>query len=665
MSDQTVSTENIKAVLLVGGLDFGRCPLASRLNRAIWPILGKPALQRLIEQLAGQGVRRFAVCCGNQARHVKSSLDLPPELRVQFLEEMLPSGPAGCIRDAIEPAKDGHILVLPACTVNPPNVRELVDLHSQSKAEMTIFLPSKDTGSFPEKQAQVYVCEPSISRYIPEKGYFDIKEGLVPALVKAGKRVHGAALSQPTANYTNWSEYTLALKQLLLNGSSVNSDEGFSSWNNGPDVWVGSNVQISQTAKIFGPVVIADNTRIADDALVFGPAVIGANVSIGSQSIIEESILWDACAIGTQSRVRNSLIDDAAVVPSHALVSGQLKPTAGTLLQKVKNAIRRHHIKAQVTRQLTMDSYDEVPSTLSDIFQKTPAGILRSGLAVFAFISLIVSYWDPVLKDLWRIWMQSDEYSSGLLIPFIAIYILWLRRGSFLQCQIRPSLWGLTLLAAVQGFRFWGLYYMFDSGERISFVLSIGALVFFLFGLKIFRRFVPVFLFLFLMLPFPRRVEMFMMAPLQMWATTSSVFCLEAAGFDVIREGNIININGTLVAVAEACNGLRMLTAFFVVSGTVVLLVHRPRWEKALVLASSIPVALLCNTIRLTLTAYAFTRLDGSAWEGAFHDFGGLAMMPLAVAMIVFELWLLSTIVIEPKQIKETIIERNMNPREG
>ena len=84
-----------------------------------------------------------------------------------------------------------------------------------------------------------------------------------------------------------------------------------------------------------------------------------------------------------------------------------------------------------------------------------------------------------------------------------------------------------------------------------------------------------------------------------------------------------------------------------------------------MILASSIPIALLCNTIRLTLTAYAFTRLDGSKWEGAFHDFGGLAMMPLAVAMIVFELWLLSTMVIRPKQIKESIIERKVNPQEG
>lgn len=665
MSEQTASVENIKAVILVSGLDFGRCPVASRLNRALWPILGEPVLQRLIEHLAGQGIRRFAVCCGNQATAIQSSLDLPSGLQVEYLKETLPSGPAGCIRDAIEPARDRYLIVLPACAVNPPDVRELVKLHSQSQAEMTVFLPSQDTQSFPENKAQVYVCESSISKYIPQKGYCDIKEGLVPALVKAGKVVHGALLPRPIANYTNWYEYTLAVKQLLANGASGDLDEGFSLWNHSTDVWMGSNVQISNTAQIYGPVVISDNARIADDALVFGPAVIGANVSIGSQSVVEESILWDACAIGPKSRVRNSFIDSGAVVPSHTVISGRIKPAAGTLLQKARSAVQCNRIKSHVTRNFSSGGGDEAPLTLSGMLRKTPAGIFSSALAVFAILSLIISYWHPVLKDLWRIWMQSDEYSSGLLVPLIAIYILWLRRDSFLQCPIRPSVWGLMILVAVQGFRFWSLYYMFDSGERISFVLSIGALVYFLFGMKVFSQFITVFLFLFLMLPFPRQVETLMMAPLQTWATASSVFCLETAGFNVIREGNIININGTMVAVAEACNGLRMMTAFIIVSSTVIFLVHLHRWQRVLVLVSSIPIALLCNTIRLTITAYAFTRLDGTEWEGVFHDFGGLAMMPLAVGMVFFELWLLSLMVIEPKNTKDIIIERNMNPQEG
>jgi len=129
-------------------------------------------------------------------------------------------------------------------------------------------------------------------------------------------------------------------------------------------------------------------------------------------------------------------------------------------------------------------------------------------------------------------------------------------------------------------------------------------------------------------------------------------------GYGVVQEGNIIHIGESSVAVAEACNGLRMVTAFFVISGLVVLLVKRRWWEKLIVLASSLPIALLCNTIRLTLTAMAFTVVSGEYWEKLFHDFGGYAMMPLALAAVVAELWLLTRLIVLPSEQQPIVITR-------
>jgi hypothetical protein len=42
--------------------------------------------------------------------------------------------------------------------------------------------------------------------------------------------------------------------------------------------------------------------------------------------------------------------------------------------------------------------------------------------------------------------------------------------------------------------------------------------------------------------------------------------------------------------------------------------------------------------------------LSGEYWEKIFHDFGGYAMMPLALGMVVFELWLLTRITIVPSK---------------
>ena len=125
---------------------------------------------------------------------------------------------------------------------------------------------------------------------------------------------------------------------------------------------------------------------------------------------------------------------------------------------------------------------------------------------------------------------------------------------------------------------------------------------------------------------------------------------MEMMGYAVIREGNIIHINGTSVAVAEACNGLRMVMSFFVITALVVLLVRRKLWEKLAVLFSSLPIALLCNTIRLTITAIAFTVLAGKNWEEIFHDFGGYAMMPMAVMIVVFELWFLNKLTVTTQE---------------
>jgi len=133
-------------------------------------------------------------------------------------------------------------------------------------------------------------------------------------------------------------------------------------------------------------------------------------------------------------------------------------------------------------------------------------------------------------------------------------------------------------------------------------------------------------------------------------------------GYEVAHEGNIIHIGNVAVAVAEACNGLRMVTAFFVISGLVVLLVERVWWEKLIVFVSSLPIALLCNTVRLAITAIAFTVLEGEYWEKMFHDFGGYAMMPLALAIVVGELWFLAKLTTTPKQDRIVVTKGAQRP---
>ena len=102
------------------------------------------------------------------------------------------------------------------------------------------------------------------------------------------------------------------------------------------------------------------------------------------------------------------------------------------------------------------------------------------------------------------------------------------------------------------------------------------------------------------------------------------------------------------MAVAEACSGLRMLTAFVIVAAFMAYMVKRSRLKKVILLLSSIPVAVMCNIVRLCVTAVLFMIASSELAEKFFHDFAGLVMMPVAVMLMFAELWLLDK-VIEPE----------------
>ncbi|NLX04026.1 MAG: exosortase/archaeosortase family protein [Phycisphaerae bacterium] len=266
-------------------------------------------------------------------------------------------------------------------------------------------------------------------------------------------------------------------------------------------------------------------------------------------------------------------------------------------------------------------------------------------------IALMWSYW-PALRPLIREWQVDQNYSVGLLVPFAALWLLWHDRRKFQAVTIRPA-WvgGIALILVAQLARAYGLLFLFESAERYSLVLSLAGLVLLVAGRQAFWRARWILLFLFLMVPLPGKIHNLISGPLQSYATAGAVFLLELFGMSVARDGNIITLNGsTELAVAEACSGLRMLTAFVVVAAVLAYFVNRPPWQKAVLVVSSVPIAIACNIIRLVITAELYLLTSSEVAEKFFHDFAGLTMMPMAVLMLVGLLILLDRLVIEDQR---------------
>jgi exosortase len=151
------------------------------------------------------------------------------------------------------------------------------------------------------------------------------------------------------------------------------------------------------------------------------------------------------------------------------------------------------------------------------------------------------------------------------------------------------------------------------------------------------------------MLPLPFRIESALALPLRRIATEMSTYALQTLGCPANAEGNIIYIDDIRLGVEEACSGLGMLMTFFALATALAMIVRAPLWDRLILVASAIPIAILANVIRITATgiAYHLAGKDSSLAQVIYHDLAGWLMMPMALAMLWLELKFLANLLME------------------
>jgi exosortase len=271
-----------------------------------------------------------------------------------------------------------------------------------------------------------------------------------------------------------------------------------------------------------------------------------------------------------------------------------------------------------------------------------PLAALTAGL-----LGVLWAYW-TTFAELADHWGHDPQYSHGWLVPGFALLLLWLRRDTLRAGPADGSWWGVAFLVPGLALRLVGAYFYYVWLDPLSLLPCLVGLVLLAGGWRALRWAWPAVAFLLFMIPLPYRVSIMMAGPLQGLATVASTFLLQTLGFPALAEGNVILLNEVELGIVEACSGLRMLVIFFALATGLVLLIRRPLWEKLTVVASAIPIALVVNVLRITVTGILY-ETAGSAWAKAvFHDLAGWLMMPLALGLLAAELHLLKCLLLEP-----------------
>jgi exosortase len=258
---------------------------------------------------------------------------------------------------------------------------------------------------------------------------------------------------------------------------------------------------------------------------------------------------------------------------------------------------------------------------------------------------LLWAYWGPFV-EMARHWLKDPQYSHGVIVPVFSLLLLRMRRSMLADAVLRPSWWGLALLAGGTALRLYGAHYAINWFEQISLLPCLAGLALLLGGWPVFRWSWPAVAFLGFMIPLPFFLETMLARQLRQIATLTSVYTIQTIGLPALAEGTDIKLNEHTLRVAPECSGLGMLLVFFALSTGIVLLSKRPWVDRLVILLSAVPIAVIANVIRITATAVLFEFSFTRAAHNVIHDWAGYIMMLIALVLLWLELKLLEKLFI-------------------
>jgi exosortase len=295
-------------------------------------------------------------------------------------------------------------------------------------------------------------------------------------------------------------------------------------------------------------------------------------------------------------------------------------------------------------------------------------------------LALVFVYFTVLLK-LGSDWWNDENYSHGLLVPFVIGYILWLERERFAEVATsHAARWGalgvaLSLLALWAGVAGAELFV-----QRISLVLMITSVVIYFWGFRLMRLMAVPLALLLLSIPIPQIIFNRIAFPLQLFASRCAVAAMAFFNIPVLRQGNIIELmplgatEPKKLAVVEACSGIRSLMTL-VTLAVVYAYFTKPResttdlslsqtsaegskaehdelkfvvpflksfafWRSLILVLAAVPIAILTNALRVSGTGVLAHYYGTRVADGFFHTFSGWVIYIAAAALLFATGWM-------------------------
>jgi len=252
--------------------------------------------------------------------------------------------------------------------------------------------------------------------------------------------------------------------------------------------------------------------------------------------------------------------------------------------------------------------------------------------AVFILLALLYA---PVIIGLAGEWYRDDNYSHGFLIPLISAFLIWRKRAT-LKELINPSgdIGGVAIILLGMA-----MFVLANAAAeyftlRVSLVVTLFGLVWFLLGRKLVTAIWFEILFLLFMIPLPYVLYYSLTFPMQLFATKVTVRLLNLIGMTAVRQGNMIHLPGYSLEVAEACSGLRSLISLLALGAIYARLTQKGLPRQIILFASTVPIAVAANIFRVFFTAVGAYTVSKELAEDFLHTLSGMMVFVVAFIML-------------------------------
>ncbi len=248
--------------------------------------------------------------------------------------------------------------------------------------------------------------------------------------------------------------------------------------------------------------------------------------------------------------------------------------------------------------------------------------------------SFLWAFW-PACMDLLDTWGNNEDYSHGFFVIPVVIYLIWSQKPQ-IDLKKQATNWlGFTVVLAGLILYLTGMLAQVRTFAYFSVVFTLWGSISFLFGYSFFKLFIWELFILIFMIPLPSRLYASVTLPLQLAVTKMSSVVLQMLGVPVYREGNLLQLANTTLEVVNACSGLRSILTIVVLSFVISCLMFQRSSKRILLIAISIPLAMLTNLIRVTVVALFAQQGNTNFIDGAGHMLLGLALFALSLLLIV------------------------------